>query len=134
MRCHVLRAIVQNAAGHPFWKDFPSRQKAETVKLAKEIHTLLFDPPLKKHIRSAYLPIGGKAYAGTAMQVALQVVEIANKKSVEGSVAEKTVETLSNTRSLLLLIHGGDKGCLGLHPGVFFYNHVTGAHQPAALM
>jgi len=130
----ATRAIVQNGEGHPYWQRFPQNHIQDTVRIAKQVHTLLFDPPLKDHIKTAHLPIGGKAYAGTAMEIALELVEFANKKPIRGRVAEKTVLALQNTKSILSRINGSDNGCLGLHPAVYFYSHATGKHQLAALM
>ena len=130
----ATRAIVQNGEGSAFWKAFPENHKRETVRLAKEIHTLLFSPPLKDQIKSAHLPIAGKSYGGTAMEIALEVVESSNKGPAKGSVAQKTILALRNTRDVLSKINGKYDGCLGLHPAVYFYSHVTGKHQPAALM
>jgi len=130
----ATRAIVQNGEGHPYWKNFPKIHKESTVRLSKEIHTLLFSPPLKNDIKTAHLPFAGKAYAGTAMEIALELVEFSNKKGVRGSIAQKTVSALQNTWSRLSIINGKNDGCLGLHPAVYFYSHTTGKHQPAALM
>jgi hypothetical protein len=130
----ATRAIVQNGEGHPYWKHFPQGRKQETVRIAKQVHALLFDPPLKNHITTAHLPIGGKAYAGSAMEIALELVEFANKTPIRGPVAKRTVTALQNTWSTLAKINGKDRGCFGLHPAVYFYSHATGKHQPAALM
>jgi hypothetical protein len=131
----ATRAIVQNGEGHPYWNGFPKTHRESTVRKAKEIHTLLFSPPLKNQITTAHLPIAGKSYAGTAMEITLDLVEFANKqKKARGSIAQKTVYALQNTWSVLSKINGKDVGCLGLHPAVYFYSHVTGKHQPAALM
>jgi hypothetical protein len=133
----ATRAIVQNASGHPFWKRFPAKQAQETISIAKEIHKLLFSPPLANEIKTAHLPIAGKSYAGTAMDIALEIVEFAKKQSPKQPIrgtAKKTVVLLENVREILLKINGKDSGCLGLHPAVYFYSFATGKHQPAALM
>lgn len=130
----ATRAIVQNGEGHQYWQSFPQSYREQTVVLAKEIHRLLFSPPLKDDIRSAHVPIAGKAYAGTAMEIALELVEFAGKPLSRGSVAKKTVEALEKTRGALAKINGKYDGCLGLHPAVYFYSHASGKHQPAALI
>jgi hypothetical protein len=130
----ATRAIVQNASGHAFWNHFPKKQKDDTVKLAKEVHALLFAPPLQNVIKTAHLSIGGKSYAGTAMEIALEVVEFANKTPLAGSIGRKTVDVLQNSKDTLAEINGDRADCLGLHPAVYFYSHATGKHQPASLM
>jgi hypothetical protein len=128
------RAIVQNAGGHPFWRTFPDAHKQAVIKRAQQIHSLLFDPPLREPIKTAHVPIGGKAYAGTAMELSLALVEFANKTPIPGRISSRTVDALDKTFKLISKINGNDIGCLGLHPAVYFYSHATGKHQPSALM
>jgi hypothetical protein len=78
--CIATRAIVQCGAGHAYWKDFAEADAAKTIEKAKEVHALLFSPPLESPIKTIHLPIGGKSYAGTAMEVTLELVEFANQK------------------------------------------------------
>jgi hypothetical protein len=94
----------------------------------------LFSPPLEHPVKTLHLPIGGKAYAGTAMEVTLELVEFANQKPAVGAVGPVTADTLQKTWTVLSKINGMDAACLGLHPAVYFYSHSTGKHQPAALM
>ncbi len=49
----ATRAIVQNGAGHQYWKDFAEKDAAQIVSKAKEVHKLLFSPPLKHPITTA---------------------------------------------------------------------------------
>jgi Protein of unknown function DUF262/HNH endonuclease len=128
------RAIVQCGEGHHYWKDFAEADATKTVERAKEIHKLLFSPPLEHPVKTLHLPIGGKAYAGTAMEVTLELVEFANRKPAFGAVGPVTVDTLQKTWRILSKINGMDSACLGLHPAVYFYSHATGKHQPSALM
>jgi hypothetical protein len=130
----ATRAIVQCGGGHHYWKDFAESDAEKTVETAKQIHKLLFSPPLEHPIRTLHLPIGGKAYAGTAMEVTFELVEFANRKSAVGAVGPVTVDTLQKTWRVLSRINGMDSACLGLHPAVYFYSHSTGKHQPSALM
>lgn len=130
----ATRAIVQFGAGHHYWKDFAEADATKTVEKAKEIHKLLFSPPLEHPVKTLHLPIGGKAYAGTAMEVTLELVEFANQKPAVGAVGPVTVDTLQKTWTVLSKINGMDAACVGLHPAVYFYSHSTGKHQPAALM
>ena len=130
----ATRAIVQFGEGHHYWKDFAEADAAKTVEKAKEVHKLLFSPPLEHPIKTLHLPIGGKSYAGTAMEVTLELVEFANQKPAIGAVGPVTVDTLQKTWRVLSKINGMDAACLGLHPAVYFYSHATGKHQPAALM
>lgn len=130
----ATRAIVQRGAGHRYWKDFAEADATKTVETAKEVNTLLFSPPLQHPVKTLHLPIGGKAYAGTAMEVTLEIVEYANRRPAVGSVGPVTADTLQKTWRILSRINGMHPSCLGLHPAVYFYSHSTGKHQPAALM
>ena len=130
----ATRAIIQQGSGHHYWKDFAEQDAIKTVEKAKEIHALMFSPPLEHPVKTLHLPIGGKVYAGTAMEVTLELVEYANRKPAIGAVGPVTVDTLQKTWRLLSRINGMDAACLGLHPAVYFYSHSTGKHQPSALM
>ena len=132
--CIATRAIVQCGAGHAYWKDFAEADAAKTIEKAKEVHALLFSPPLESPIKTIHLPIGGKSYAGTAMEVTLELVEFANQKPAVGAVGPVTVDALQKTWQVLSVINGKDAACLGLHPAIYFYSHATAKHQPSALM
>ena len=130
----ATRAIIQQGEGHHYWKDFAEQDAIKTVEKGKEIHTLMFSPPLDHPVKTLHLPIAGKAYAGSAMEVTLELVEFANQKPAVGAVGPVTVDTLQKTWRILSKINGMDAACLGLHPAVYFYSHATGKHQPSALM
>jgi hypothetical protein len=131
----ATRVIVQCGAGHPYWRDFAQSDKDKTIAKGKEIHELLFSPPLKQPVKDINLPIGGKSHAGNAMELALELVEFANnQRTATGAVGPVTVEVLQKTWRVLSLINGDDGGCLGLHPAVYFYSHATGKHHPTAFM
>jgi hypothetical protein len=130
----ATRAIVQCGEGHHYWKDFAEADRSRTIELGKQLHKLLFSPPLEHPVKTIHLPIGGKSYAGTAMEVALELVEFANRKPATGAVGPVTVDALQKTWRTLSRINGSDPACLGLHPAVYFYSHSTGKHQPSALM
>jgi hypothetical protein len=75
----AARAINQNGAGHPHWKDFPNF-KEEIEKLAKETHHLFFKPLLTSAVvKSTDVPIGGKSKASGVLSMLVDAVNISNE-------------------------------------------------------
>lgn len=132
----ATRAIVRAGTGHKYWKKFKSPYKEETERYAKDINTILFNPPLSQPVRTLELPFGGQPYGGDGMRLTLELVELANKtsKTLKDTEGARTVSFLQRTWTMATRICGSDMSALGLHPAVYVYSHATGKHQPAAFM
>lgn len=132
----ATRAIVRAGAGYKYWKGFSERNQQGTVRFAKDIHEILFKPPLIQPIKTLELPFGGQPYGGDGMRLTLELVEFSNKaaRNVENPEGDRTVESLQRTFNIAAMMCGQDISSLGLHPAVYVYSHATGKHQASAFM
>jgi hypothetical protein len=143
----AARAINQNGTGHPHWKKFES-QRAEIEQVAKDIHKLLFVPPLTSSVvRSTDVPIGGKEKAAGVLAMLLNTVNIANalpgeipssKDHAESLVppdmdGTQTTSMLKRVHKLLQRLHSLDACSLGLDPFVYVYSP-GGRHLPSSYL
>lgn len=144
----AARAVVRNATGYKYWKDFSNEGKEGVEKLAKETYELLYSPPLNEPIRSNDLPIAGHGYGSQTLPLIYEMVNVANdlpvtdvsksKKLFEPAPAEpidevKTLQILKNTASLARRVTGRHASSLGLLPAIYFYS-AAGRHQPTAVL
>lgn len=141
------RAIVRNATGHKYWKDFSESGRMDVEALGKEVNGLLYSPPLVQPIRTTELPIAGHGYGSQTLPLIFDFVNIANdlpvtdaskRKNVAPSTQsqpdeEETVTVLRNTAKLARRLTGTNPSSLGLHPAVYFYG-ANGRHQPTAVL
>lgn len=133
----VARAIKNSGMGHKYWSKFPQEKQFEIEKLAKEINTLLFIPPLKQPIKSIdMLPIGGKA--ACSLPLVLTFVNLVNglvdkrEEDIDIDVnGDKTLEYLQKCRSITLKINSNDSSSLGLHPAIYLYSN-DGNYKPVS--
>jgi len=143
----TARAIVRNAGGHKYWKDFSDSGKKQVEDSGKLIYSALYHPPLQAPIRTYDLPIAGHGYGTQTLPLIFNLVNIANKiqvvdssKDAKKMVVEQsavdepaTLKCLKHTQELADRITGDDPSSLGLHPAVYFYS-VSGRHQPTSVL
>ncbi len=142
------RAIVRNATGHKYWKEFALDAQKEIESIGKEIYKSLYSPPLNPPIRTIELPIAGHGYGSQTLPLIFDFVNIANgipvidasknKKELQLVNQEKpnesaTVAVMKNADKLSRRITGTHPSSLGLHPAVYFYA-ANGRHQPTAVL
>ncbi|TXJ15597.1 MAG: DUF262 domain-containing protein [Afipia sp.] len=144
----ATRAITRGGSGNEYWKHFNSEEaKADVPALGKEIHDLLFQPPLKTPIKTTDLPLAGAEYGMGVVRLGFDLVALANNLTVAGSSAggvtkesfpadntgSDTRRYLKHVRSEIGRVLSTDPSSFGLHPGLYFYSSV-GAFQPVALL
>ncbi|MER8984227.1 DUF262 domain-containing protein [Mesorhizobium sp. M0843] len=144
----ATRAITRGGSGNEYWKHFRSDEaKADVHALGKEIHDLLFQPPLKTPIKTMDLPLAGAEYGMGVVRLCFDLVTLANGLKVAGSSSGSVTreafpadETGSDTRLYLKRVRreiwrvlSNEPSSFGLHPGLYFYSS-AGAFQPVALL
>lgn len=142
------RAIVRNATGHKYWKDFSASAQADVETLGKQIYSTLYSPPLNPTIRTMELPIAGHGYGSQTMPLIFDFVNIANNLPVvDASKAKKELRPIDEPKpsesdvvgimkgadKLSRLITGTHPSSLGLHPAIYFYS-ANGRHQPTTVL
>ncbi|MBY5669188.1 HNH endonuclease [Rhizobium leguminosarum] len=135
------RAIVRGGTGHKYWAGFPLDIQAEIESEAGELHSALYEPPLKDlPIKTLDLPVAGRGYS--ALPFVYELVNWANDvpdytKSKEPPPADidgkQTLAHLRTVRDAVDLITGIKMKSLGLHPVVYFYTR-GGDFQPVAFI
>ncbi len=131
------RGVIRYGMGHKYWAPFTDEIGNQIVRLAKELHTTLFDPELNSPTKTLDLPLGGSKGVRAALQVLIEFILTANKNHLgkpsgideydDDESGEKTVEVLTKAVELAKRISGNDQGSLGLHPAIYFYGP-TGRH------
>jgi hypothetical protein len=140
------RAIVRNATGHQYWKDFSETARVEIVKKAKAVYKALYSPPLNPPIKTEDLPIAGHGYGSQTLPLIFDFVNIGNKIQVLDKSKRKelvvkqekpdendTLNIMRNTEGLVDCMTGIHASSLGLHPAVYFYA-ANGRHQPTTVL
>jgi len=141
------RAIVRNATGHKYWKDFSAEGQKELEGLAKGIYKALYSPPLDPPIKTNELPIAGHGYGSQTLPLIFDFVNIANKlpvidaskvrdvKPVEKVVPneEATLTAMRNADKLAKRMTGTHASSLGLLPAIYFYS-LSARHQPTSVL
>lgn len=151
----ATRAIMRQGTGYRYW-NFDEQHVTEIEKLAKDIHSLLFDPILQTPVRTFDLPIAGEGYSAEAFKLIFDIVNIFNeftpsmwrtKKTVrrrknskpvlpDDETGDATLEVLNRIKKLVQLISADDDprgGSLGLDPAVYFWG-ATGRFHPQAVL
>lgn len=139
----AARAIIRAGKGHRYWSQFAPPVADEIEKLAQRLHTVLFDPEIKRPVKTLDLPLGGPKGVRTALSILIDLLMYvergqanvtpdldAAKDDADGTA---TVSLLQRTVRLANRISGDDKGSLGLHPAVYFYGP-TGRHSSPMFM
>lgn len=134
----TARSIVRAGSGHKYWSRFDDSVKSQIESHALEIHNLLFQPEISEPIKTLDLPLGGKFSSLGALNLLMDFITIAaresnkpqnewiiNKPDIDGKA---TVQTLIKCAQIMKRLTGNDGASLGLHPAVYFYNHL-GKHS-----
>jgi hypothetical protein len=141
------RAIVRNATGHRYWKEFSNEGQQEIELLAKGIYKALYSPPLDPSVRTNELPIAGFGYGSQTLPLVFDFVNIANRfqvmdaskareiKPVEKIVADEksTLDVMREADALARRMTGTHSSSLGLLPAIYFYSSNL-RHQPTSVL
>jgi hypothetical protein len=142
------RVITHGGSGYAYWHRFTDeRAKEGCPEIGKEIHKILFEPELRRPIKTVEVPLGGTGYGTEAMRLAFDLVSAATNSKVPDSSKAKidykalpkdddgiqTLNFLRLTRKSLNLVLSNDPSSFGLHPALWFYSE-NGEFQPAALL
>lgn len=120
----AARAIVRNAEGHKYWS-FEGNIPERLEDLAREVHSLLFDPPLPSGaVKTLELPIGGPVASGQSLPLVLEFISLVSDTDVntDDLDGDATIACLERCRRIARAICSDDAGSLGLHPVVYFYS------------
>lgn len=139
----AARAIIRAGKGHRYWSLF-DKEKAEKIEeQSLKLHRLLFDPEIKKPIKTLDLPLSGSKGIRTALQILIEFIAISNSNQQSAITkledypddinGEGTLNVLKKTINLASRITGNDRGSLGLHPAIYFYGP-TGRHSSAMFL
>jgi hypothetical protein len=83
----AARAIIRAGRGHRYWSSF-EKNKAEIIESESlRIHKLLFDPEIKKPIKTLDLPLSGSKGVRTAIQILIEFLIVANKSQKSKSLS-----------------------------------------------
>lgn len=139
----AARAIIRAGKGHRYWSSFGKDSAFEIEEQAKGLHSILFDPEIKRPIKTLDLPLGGPKGVRTALQALIDLALIATRNqqgfpkgiydTVDDFVGTETINVLTKTLALAKRVTGNDGGSLGLHPAVYFYGP-TGRHSSPMFM
>ena len=139
----AARAVIRSGKGHRYWSAFSSEKAEKIEQLAHQLHQILFEPEVKRPVKTLDLRLGGSKGVRTALDVLIQFMLIANRPQQEQSVSidkfkedesgDATIVALEKARRLAGWITGNDNGSLGLHPAVYFYGP-TGLHASPMFM
>lgn len=139
----AARAVIRAGKGHKYWSSFSTDNSAAIEKAAAELHSILFDPDLKRPIKTLDLPLGGSRGVRVALQLLIDFILAANKNQdgIPEHISDQdddpdgslTVTALKNSSILANRITGNNDGSLGLHPAIYFYGP-TGRHSGPMFM
>jgi hypothetical protein len=139
----AARAIIRAGKGHRYWSYFDKEIALEIEELAKALHAVLFDPEIKRPIKTLDLPLGGPKGVRTALQALIDLALIAARNQLgvpkhiddtnDDLLGQETIKVLTKTLALAQRVTGNDVGSLGLHPAVYFYGP-TGRHSGPMFM
>ncbi|NRG05207.1 DUF262 domain-containing protein, partial [Vibrio coralliilyticus] len=133
----AARAVIRAGKGHKYWSYFS--ENAEIIEnLSVQLHKLLFDPEIKRPIKTLDLPLSGSKGIRTALHILLEFILIADTNfqtkplkiesyddDLDGSA---TINVLKKANKLAARITGNGDGSLGLHSAIYFYGP-TGRHS-----
>lgn len=139
----AARAVIRSGKGHKYWSAFPEGMASQIEKVAKDLHTTLFEPEIKRPIKTLDLPLGGSKGVRVSLQVLIDFILIANRNQLgfpkdvyglpEDNSGEQTINALKKGVRLANRVTGNDGGSLGLHPAVYFYGP-SGRHSSPMFM
>jgi hypothetical protein len=127
------RAIVRAGYGHAYWSAFSQQNRAEIVKLAGELHRIIFEPEVTTPLKTLDLPLGGAKSPIDALAVLIDFLIVSDAKGGAGDKidpsaylndesGDKTIEILRRGLQIARRITGNLPASLGLHPAVYFSN------------
>lgn len=134
----AARAIIRAGKGHRYWSSFGQETSEIIEREASQLHKLLFNPEINNPIKTLDLPLGGSKGVRSAIQILIDFLLIANKRSQaaiskideydDDISGDLTVSVLRNAARLASRITGNGDGSLGIHPAIYFYGP-TGRHS-----
>lgn len=127
------RAIVRAGFGHAYWSSFSQKTQAEVIRLAGELHELIFEPEATTPLKTLDLPLGGSKSPIDALAVLIDFLAVSDpkrgsKEPVDAAATgtdetgEKTINILNSGLRITHRITGNTSESLGLHPAVYFSN------------
>lgn len=133
------RAIIRAGKGHKYWSYFDEETSIKIEKYASELHKTLFDPEIKRPLKTLDLPLGGSKGVRTALQVLIEFIRLSSReqqkkelldisKTGDDNDGKGTIKTLIKAIKLAKKITGNSDGSLGLHPAIYYYGP-TGRHS-----
>lgn len=139
----AARAIIRAGKGHKYWSAFDPEMACNIELEALKLHKILFNPEIKRPIKTLDLPLGGSKGIRTAMQVLIDFILLANRKQ-QGEVpsielfsddedGSGTIAVIKKVNGLAGRITGNGRGSLGLHPAIYYYGP-TGRHSKSMFL
>ena len=130
----AARSIVRAGTGHKYWSKFDEGKKEQIEKISKEMFDLLFEPEVDQPIKTLDLPLGGNVSYGASLDLMMDfiILTIANTSAKKISIeslsddidGNATLEVLQNCKKVTERFAGNSHGSVGLHPAIYFYNHM----------
>lgn len=137
------RAIIRAGTGHKYWSNFEPEISSKIETLSKDFHRTLFDPEIKRPIKTLDLPLGGSKGVRTALNILIDFLLLTNRNQQgfpdnvssydDDTGGELTLSVIKKSLGLAKRISGNDSGSLGLHPAVYFYGP-SGRHSSSMFM
>ena len=122
--------------GHKYWHNFEQEVQDKIEKLADSINKLLFEPAVKRPIKSLDLPICDKN--NNTLTLVYDFVSFANaddknkdNEDKDDQDGQATIRCLKNTEKLVQLFGSIAPGSYGLHPVIYCYSN-KGNFRPAS--
>ena len=127
----AARAIKRRATGHKYWDSFTEQVQTRIEEIARELYTMIFEPPLRYPIKSLDMPAGGQVHAAPALSMIYDVINmcVGTPASNDDRDGNRTVDYLERCRRVMRMLLSNYPSSLGLHPAVYFYSW-TGKQQP----
>ncbi|MEV5054875.1 DUF262 domain-containing protein [Agrobacterium radiobacter] len=131
------RAVVRSGSGHKYWSAFSPERQRDIEQAAEQLHRVIFKPEVDSPVKTLDLPLGGSVSPIDALSLLLEFLSIcdSSQQVIKGVASypddedgSATATVLRNAASVARRITGNEKGSLGLHPAVYFYNE-RGKHS-----
>ena len=130
----AARSLVRAGTGHKYWSKFEHEKKEQIEKVSKQLFELLFEPETTEPLKTLDLPLGGNVSYGKSLdliidyiyntQPTLQGEKVSLEKMSDDVDGNLTLSSLYNCKTITERITGNSHGSLGLHPAIYFYNHM----------
>lgn len=146
----ATRALIRAGTGYKYWSSFPDATQEQIEQSARDIYEVLFEPALKKPIRTLDLPVANRGYSADSVKMVFELVNYVNNvrpmsRSVSSNTSRKknplsddpdgqqTLEFLKRVRGVASRVSGVYPRSLGLHPLIYFYGSTGKFHASAFL-